>query len=87
LGENVSLRIHEPTSNEYEDVNQFVEFIFPDKKKNYIVEFNLNGNTGRKSKENHSADFFKKKSRFSLPKVNLDDEQVQGILSGLLRRR
>ena len=87
LGENVSLRIHEPTSNEYDDVNQFVEFIFPDKKKNYIVEFNLNGNTGRKSKENHSADFFKKKSRFSLPKVNLDDEQVQGILSGLLRRR
>lgn len=87
LGENVSLKIHEPTSNEYDDVNQFVEFIFPDKKKNYIVEFNLNGNTGRKSKENHSADFFKKKSRFSLPKVNLDDEQVQGILSGLLRRR
>ena len=87
LGENVSMKIHEFKTNEYDDVEQFVEFLFPNKKDNFIMEYKLNGNTGRRSMERHPADYFKKKSRFSLPKINLDDEQVQGILSGLLRKK
>lgn len=87
LGENVSMKIHEYKTNEFDDVEQFVEFIFPNKKDNFIMEYKLNGNTGRRSMERHPADYFKKRPRLSLPKINLDDEQVQGILSGLLRKK
>jgi hypothetical protein len=87
LGENVSMKIHDFKTNEYNDVEQFVEFLFPNKKDNFIMEYKLNGNTDRKSMIRHPADYFKKKSRFSLPKINLDDEQVQGILYGLLKKK
>jgi len=86
LGENVSIKIHEYKINEYNDVEQFVEFLFPNKKNNFIMEYKSNGNTGRKSFERHSADYFKKKPRFSLPKINLDDEQVQNLISGIRRK-
>jgi hypothetical protein len=86
LGENVSMKIHEYKINEYNDVEQFVEFLFPNKKNNFIMEYKSNGNTGRKSFERHPADYFKKKPRFSLPKINLDDEQVQNLLSGIRRK-
>ena len=87
LGENVSMKIHEYKINEYNDVEQFVEFLFPNKKNNFIMEYKSNGNTGRKSSERHPADYFKKKPRFSLPKINLDDEQVQNILSGIIKKK
>ena len=87
LGENVSMKIHEYKINEYNDVEQFVEFLFPNKKNNFIMEYKSNGNTGRKSFERHPADYFKKKPRFSLPKINLDDEQVQNILSGIIKKK
>ena len=87
LGENVSMKIHEYKINEHNDVEQFVEFLFPNKKNNFIMEYKSNGNTGRKSFERHPADYFKKKPRFSLPKINLDDEQVQNILSGIIKKK
>ena len=87
LGENVSIKIHEYKINEYNDVEQFVEFLFPNKKNNFIMEYKSNGNTGRKSFERHPADYFKKKPKFSLPKINLEHDEIQGILAGLRKKK
>ena len=51
------------------------------------MEYKSNGNTGRKSFERHPADYFKKKPKFSLPKINLEHDEIQGILAGLRKKK